>query len=161
MSPSMSDRVFGEWERTARWNPPSPGERRPAKRWDKKPRRKQGRPAQWKYAPTEGRWQNLFIKKCRETGYVHTTGNQAGQPNIYRLSVETGISRQALHRLVTGERAMGMDLLGKLCDAFHCQPNDFLKRVTKDLAVTPSTDLPQGIQDDDLPGDEYVKPSRL
>jgi DNA-binding Xre family transcriptional regulator len=152
------DSLNGDWRYTT---PRRPGEvAYPGKKKSYKGRRR-GRKPQYYYKPVEGRWKVKFIQKCRETGYVHTTGPHAGRPNIYRLCRETGLSRESLHKIVSGERSIGMEMLGKLCDVFHCQPNDFLERVTIDGSATPLIDLPDLLTEDDLPGDEYVHPSQL
>lgn len=141
------DQATGSWRRTTRYD-------------KKRPKRPPGRPQQWHYKTVTGKWRILLLKKCRETGYIHTTGTHAGHPNYWRLAIETGIHRNVLYDILkTG--TISMSTLGKLCDAFHCQPNDFIQRITTDSEVTPSTDLPDLMQDDDLPGDEYVRPSQL
>ncbi len=159
MTRSIFNRSTGYWRRTTYWDRHDIKEARirqsyEGKRVYRKPRKK------YTLKPVAGKWRMLLLKKCRETGYVHTEGPHAGSINYYRMTQETGISRDALYKILkTG--SISMTTLGRLCDVFHCQPNDFIQRVTTDQDVTPSYDLPASLQEDDLPGDEYVRPSEL
>jgi DNA-binding Xre family transcriptional regulator len=132
--------------------------------WDQKPRKPRkkapGRKPQYHFKPIAGKWRLLLLQKCRETGYVHTQGPHAGNINFYRLEIETGLRRTTLYKILKSD-TISMDTLGRLCDVFHCQPNDFVQRISQDVPITSAMSLPESMQEDDLPGDEYVRPSDL
>ncbi len=150
MTRSIFARTTREWDRTKLWDQNS----------RKKPRKKPGRRPQYHFKPIAGKWRILLLKKCRETGYVHTKGPHAGNINYYRLCIETGLSRNAVYTILKRNQ-LSMTTLGRLCDVFHCQPNDFIERISTDMSITAAMDLPESMQEDDLPGDEYVRPSDL
>lgn len=124
------------------------------------PKRKPGRPPAYKPQRVAGKWKIKFMQKCREMGYIHTSGPHTGRPNFYRITIESGITRQYLYNILK-RGFLSTTVLGQLCDIFHCQPNDLLERVTTEQAGVPLIDLPDFFTEEDLPGDEYVHPSQL
>ncbi len=157
MTRSIFNRATGYWRRTTYWDRHDIKEARIRASFKGK---RVSRKKTYRYKPVAGKWRMLLLKKCRETGYVHTDGPHAGRINYYRLCIETGLSRTVLYNILK-KGQLSMTVLGRLCDTFHSQPNDFIQRVTQDQEVTQSHELPGMLTEDDLPGDEYVRPSQL